>query len=108
MHGFLLIAAAAAAGSVPPTQADLDRLADGMGVRLEIVDNRPAKCPGQADGCFVSDLRLRMPDALPPRLAAGDFKLYFSSVSPLIAVSEIVSSAANAPPACGRVEAWTA
>src|SRR5688572_22975539 len=86
MQGYLLVAAVAAAGTAPPTQADLDRLAGGMGVRLEILDNRPAKCPGQADGCFLSELRLRMPEALPPGLAAGDFKLYFSSVSPLIAV----------------------
>src|SRR5215213_4918179 len=86
MHGFLLVAAAAAAGTGPPTQADLDRLANGMGVRLEILDNRPAKCPGDANGCFLSELRLRMPEALPAGLAAGDFKLYFSSVSPLIAV----------------------
>jgi hexosaminidase len=86
MHGFLLIAAAAAAGIAPPTQADLDRLAGDMGVRLEILDNHPAKCPGQADGCFLSELRLRMPETLPPGLEAGDFKLYFSSVSPIISV----------------------
>src|SRR5215210_6227369 len=86
MQGFLLVAAAAAASTAAPTQADVDRLAGGMGVRLEIVDNRPAKCPGQADGCFLSELRLQMPQTLPPVLASGDFKLYFSSVSPLIAV----------------------
>jgi hexosaminidase len=86
MHGYLLVAAAAAAGTAAPTQADLDRLAGGMGIRLEILDNRPAKCPAGANGCFLSELRLRMPETLPPGLAAGDFKLYFSSVSPLIAV----------------------
>ena len=81
-----MVAAVAAAGTAAPTQADLDRLAGGMGVQLEILDNRPAKCPGGASGCFLSELRLRMPESLPPGLAAGDFKLYFSSVAPLIAV----------------------
>lgn len=67
-----------------PTQASLDRLANELGVRLEIVDNKPASCPGRAAVCFLSVLTLRMPEVFPADLAANDFKLYFSSVSPVI------------------------
>ena len=55
-----------------------------MGVRLAILDNKPANCPGQANGCFLSELDLRMPEVLAPDLASGKFQLYFSSVSPVI------------------------
>ncbi|QIK79985.1 family 20 glycosylhydrolase [Sphingomonas piscis] len=55
-----------------------------MGVRLTIVDNRPPTCPQQASGCFLSHLDLTMPRTVPSDIAAGRFKLYFSSVSPVI------------------------
>jgi hexosaminidase len=88
MLAFRLIASFAALGLAAPvlaaTQADLDALANGMGVRLAILDNNPADCPGEASGCFLSQLDLRMPASLTPDLAGGDFKLYFGSVSPVI------------------------
>lgn len=66
------------------SQDQLNALASGIGVRLAILDNKPASCPGQANGCFLSELDLTMPAALAADLAGGDFKLYFSSVSPVI------------------------
>ncbi|WP_230558596.1 family 20 glycosylhydrolase [Sphingomonas segetis] len=62
----------------------MNELAERMGVRLQILDNHPPNCPGQANGCFLSELDLAMPESLAPDLASGDFKLYFSSVSPVI------------------------
>src|SRR4051794_29465264 len=79
-----LIASTFASPVLAQSQQDLDALAGGMGVRLAIVDNKPAKCPGQASGCFLSELDLRLPDTLAPDLAGGGFKLYFGSVSPVI------------------------
>lgn len=73
-----------AAPAFAASQADLDTLAGGMGVRLSILDNKPANCPKRASGCFLSQLDLRFPDSLSSDLANGDFKLYFSSVSPVI------------------------
>lgn len=55
-----------------------------MGVRLTILDNKPATCPGQDGGCFLSELNLTMPREVAPDLASGNFKLYFSSVSPVM------------------------
>ena len=80
----LSVALTMASPAAAASQAELNDLASGMGVRLAILDNKPASCPGQADGCFLSELNLRMPDRLAPDLASGDFKLYFSSVSPVI------------------------
>jgi hexosaminidase len=79
-----LIATAAASPAFAASQKALDSLARDMGVRVAILDNHPAHCPGQADGCFVSELELAMPGSLPPGLASGDFKLFFSSVNPVI------------------------
>ena len=73
-----------ASAAIAASQAQLNDLGARMGVRLAILDNRPANCPGQGDGCFLSELDLKIPDRLDPDLAAGDFKLYFSSVSPVI------------------------
>ena len=80
----ILIASGIASPAVPASQAQLDSLAAKMGVRLAILDNHPATCPGQANGCFLSELDLGMPEKLPPTFRDGDFKLYFSSVSPVI------------------------
>lgn len=83
-----LIAFSIALGLASPTfaasQEQLNDLAARMGVRLAILDNKPANCPGQANGCFLSELDLRMPEVLAPDLASGKFQLYFSSVSPVI------------------------
>ena len=83
------IALSFASPAFAASQQELNALANAMGVRLAILDNKPANCPGQATGCFLSELDLTMPAALAPDLAGGDFKLYFSSVSPVIeAVSD--------------------
>ena len=78
------IALSAASPAFAASQQELNSLADRMGVRLQILDNKPANCPGQDGGCFLSELDLGMPETLAPDLASGGFKLYFSSVSPVI------------------------
>ena len=80
----LLIASTAAAPAIARSQGELDALADRMGARLTILDNKPADCPHQANGCFRSQLRLTMPSKLPREWVTGDFKIYFGSVSPVI------------------------
>jgi len=80
----LLIASTAASPSPAAPQGELDRLANGMGVRLTILDNKPAECPKKASGCFLSRLDLTIPENLPADLSSGDLKLYFGSVSPVI------------------------
>jgi hexosaminidase len=80
----LLSAIGLASPAAAATQAELGALAGGMGVRFAILDNKPDACPKQASGCSLSELTLRMPEALPADLAAGDFQLYFSSVRPVI------------------------
>ena len=87
MHSSLiafLIASSVASPAFAASQQDLNSFASGMGVRLTILDNKPATCPAQTGGCFLSELDLTMPRQLVPDLASGDFKLYFSSVSPVI------------------------
>ncbi len=79
-----LIASTFASPAFAASQQALDALANRMGVQLRILDNKPANCPGQADGCFLSELDLTMPQTLAPDLAHGNFKLYFSSVNPVI------------------------
>jgi hexosaminidase len=78
------IALSIASPAFGASQEQLNELAERMGVRLQILDNHPPNCPGQANGCFLSELDLAMPESLAPDLASGDFKLYFSSVSPVI------------------------
>ncbi|MGZ2411097.1 hexosaminidase [Sphingomonas sp. F9_3S_D5_B_2] len=80
----LLIASSLASPALSASQQDLNSLAGNMGVRLTILDNKPAKCPGQASGCFLSQLDLRIPSSLAPDLASGGFKLFFGSVAPVI------------------------
>src|ERR1041384_7811409 len=46
----LLIASTAAAPALAASQAELDSLANSMGVRVAILDNKPATCPKQPDG----------------------------------------------------------
>ena len=78
------IALCVASASAAATQQELDSLADNLGVRVTILDNKPATCPREANGCFVSELDLTMPEKLAPELASGNFKLFFSSVNPVI------------------------
>ena len=82
----LVSALAMAAPAAAATQAELDSLAKSMVARLVILDNRPANCPQQGDGCFLSELSLTMPPRLGSALASGDFQIYFSSVAPIIQV----------------------
>ena len=82
----LVSALAMAAPAAAATQAELDSLAKSMVARLEILDNRPAACPQQRDGCFLSELSLTMPQQIGSDLAGGDFQIYFSSVAPIIQV----------------------
>ena len=82
----LVSALALAAPAAAATQAELDSLAKSMVARLAILDNKPAACPHQPDGCFLSELSLKMPPELGSDLASGDFQIYFSSVAPIIEV----------------------
>lgn len=121
---FALVAGVSwSAATSAASQTELDHFARNLGVRLEIVDNRPARCPKGANGCFLSHLDLKMPKSLRGDLAAGDFQLYFSSVSPVIeGVSDrfrvrhingdlhVVESRARARLKAGetyRLELWT-
>ena len=79
-----LVASTVASPTFAASQQAVDSLAGQMGVRVAILDNHPAHCPGQADGCFLSELDLTMPRSIAPDLAGGDFKLFFSSVNPVI------------------------
>lgn len=80
----LLVASSVGSPTFAASQQELNALASGMGVRLTIIDNKPATCPGQDGGCFLSELDLTMPRQLAPDLASGGFALYFSSVSPVM------------------------
>lgn len=79
--------AAASLVSVPVqaqlNQAALDRMAEQMGYRFEVVDNAPDSCPAGIDGCFLSTITLTMPDRLPDGFRPQDLSLYFSFVSRL-------------------------
>ena len=74
-----LMAVAPAAATV--TQPELDRLARDLDVRLTIVNNNPGNCPSGQPGCFLSELEIRMPERLPARFTAEDFKVFLSYVS---------------------------
>jgi hexosaminidase len=73
-----------ATAATAASQQELNTLAGTMGVRVAILDNQPAKCPGQASGCFESELDLAMPATVPSDLATGDLKLFFGSVNPVV------------------------
>jgi hexosaminidase len=72
------------------TQPDYDALAREMGVRYEVVDNHPEKCPAGADGCFLSTISFTMPAKLPANVNASDFAIYFSFVNRLPVVESDV------------------
>ena len=70
----LMMASAAASSATAATQSQLDQLASRMGIRLTILDNKPATCPRQANGYFSSQLDLTMPQSLAPDLAASQLQ----------------------------------
>lgn len=67
-------------------QAGLDRLADAIGYRFEVVDNQPASCPPSTPDCFLSELTITTPSSLPPAALLDRVSLYFSFVAPLTRV----------------------
>lgn len=76
-----LVAPAVQASAVP-SQASLDRLADTLGYRLDVVDNRPA-CPAGIEACFLSTITLTIPETLPDNLPTQGLSLTFSFVNRL-------------------------
>ncbi|AQR73405.1 family 20 glycosylhydrolase [Sphingomonas sp. LM7] len=74
----------------PLSQAEIDAFARDIGLRYEIVDNRPATCPPGAEGCFLTILTLTMPAQLPADLGSGGFALYFGFVNRLPVVESDV------------------
>ncbi|MCW3848029.1 carbohydate-binding domain-containing protein [Sphingomonas sp. LB-2] len=79
----LTLALAASNPRSAPSQAEFDALAKGIGVRYEIVDNRPAVHPAGADGTFLTTLSFTMPAHVPAGLTRDDFAIYFSFVNRL-------------------------
>src|SRR5437868_6537482 len=64
------------------TQDLLDRFADSMQVRYDVIENRPGGCePRMAadEPCFISTLTLSVPEGM----KAGGWELYFSQSDPL-------------------------
>ncbi|AJA09457.1 glycosyl hydrolase 20, domain 2 family protein [Sphingopyxis fribergensis] len=76
-----LAAPLASAADTSP-QASLDRFADTLGYRYQVVDNGPA-CPTGIEGCFLSTITLTMPERLPDALPTQGLSLYFSFVNRL-------------------------
>lgn len=76
------LAAPQALAAGTSSQAALDRFADTLGYRVEVVDNRPA-CPAGIEGCFLSTITLTLPETLPADLPTKGFALTFSFVNPL-------------------------
>jgi hexosaminidase len=76
------LAAPQALAADTSSQAALDRFADTLGYRLQVVDNRTA-CPAGIDGCFLSTITLTLPETLPADLPTKGLALTFSFVNPL-------------------------
>jgi hexosaminidase len=72
------------------SQTEFDALARDTGLRYEITDNRPAKCPAGADGCFLTTVTITMPARLPAGLEKNGFAIYFSFVNRLPVVESDV------------------
>jgi len=66
------------------TQGELDELAGQLGYRFTILNNNPATCPGDAGGCFLSEIAITMPQRLPPALTRGDVEIRFGYVSRIL------------------------
>lgn len=77
-----MLAASPVQASAGPAQAALDRLANDIGYRLTMVDNRP-ECPPAIDNCFLSTITLTLPDTLPDASVTRGLSLYFSFVNRL-------------------------
>ncbi|WP_230481339.1 family 20 glycosylhydrolase [Sphingomonas sp. Leaf21] len=73
-----LLAAVPAAGA----QADLDRMAAGMGYRYTILTNRPASCPAASPRCFEADIAITIP-SVP---SGVPFEIRYSLVNPVLAI----------------------
>lgn len=80
----LALALCTAAPVLAQDQASLDRLAQDLGYRFQIVDNQPKSCPGGNAGCFVSELTITVPAQLGAGLDRPELR--FSYVSRLVAV----------------------
>lgn len=87
----LALAATSCAQTAPPeaatgssAQAGLDRLADQLGYRFTVVDNRP-DCPGGAGGCFISEIEVTTPADLAPALR-DRVEIRFGYVSRIMSV----------------------
>ncbi|MDC7674513.1 family 20 glycosylhydrolase [Asticcacaulis machinosus] len=82
-----LMSGAMGAQAAPATllQSELDRFASDLGYRYTIEDNKPA-CPQGGNGCFLSEIEVRLPQTLPDDLAAGKFTLYVSFVTRLLGI----------------------
>ncbi len=76
-----LAAPHALAADVSP-QASLDRFAETLGYRYQVVDNGPA-CPPGIEGCFLATITLTIPEQLPGALPTKGLSLYFSFVNRL-------------------------
>lgn len=71
-------------------QGEFDAFARDLGLRYAILDNRPAKCPAGAEGCFLTVITITTPAKVPVGLDANEFALYFSFVSRLPVVESEV------------------
>ncbi|WKL56949.1 family 20 glycosylhydrolase [Asticcacaulis sp. ZE23SCel15] len=78
-------AAWAQGAPVKLSQGELDRFTADLGYRYTIQDNKPA-CPQGGNGCFLSEIEVRLPQTLPDDLAAGRFTLYASFVTRLLGI----------------------
>lgn len=76
-----LAASHALAADASP-QTSLDRFADTLGYRYQVVDNGPV-CPPGIEGCFLSTITLTIPEQLPDALPMQGLSLYFSFVNRL-------------------------
>ena len=74
---------APAAAQAAEDQDQLDRLAEQIGYRFEVVDNNPRNCPKEVSNCFLSTLTLTIPRDLPDATPKGRLQLYFSFTRPL-------------------------
>ncbi|RHW17224.1 beta-N-acetylhexosaminidase [Sphingomonas gilva] len=75
------VSAPALAQSAGPAQTQLDDLAGKLGYRFTIIDNNPVDCPGNAGGCFISEIAITTPAELPRALATAPIELRYSYVA---------------------------
>ncbi len=67
----------------PLDQREFDAFAQNLGLRYEITDNYPARCPQGVDGCFLTTLTITMPSEVPIHARENDFSIYYSFVNRL-------------------------